>query len=92
VRRDLELVSRELGVTAAELNAWRDTFLVSDEAALKTRPADGRDFEIGRRKAKVGELTMANELWKPRSIVWRRTGLRGRSRPEPCALALHTPS
>ena len=52
---DLELVSRELGVTAAELTAWRD-------AALKTRPADGRDAEIGRLKAKVGELTMANEL------------------------------
>jgi hypothetical protein len=32
------------------------------EAALKSRPADGRDAEIGRLKAKVGELTMANEL------------------------------
>jgi hypothetical protein len=29
---------------------------------LKTRPADGRDAEIGRLKAKVGDLTMANEL------------------------------
>jgi hypothetical protein len=29
---------------------------------LKTRPADGRDHEIGRLKAKVGDLTMANEL------------------------------
>jgi hypothetical protein len=29
---------------------------------LKTRPADGRDVEIGRLKAKVGDLTMANEL------------------------------
>ena len=59
---DLELVSRELGVTAAELSAWRDAFLVAGEAALKTRPADDRDAEIGRLKAKVGELTMANEL------------------------------
>ncbi len=59
---DLELVSRELGVTAAELSAWRDAFLSAGEAALKTRPADGRDVEIGRLKAKVGELTMANEL------------------------------
>ena len=32
------------------------------EASLKTRPADGRDVEIGRLKAKVGDLTMANEL------------------------------
>ena len=59
---DLELVSRELGVTAAEPSAWRETFLAAGEAALKTRPADGRDAEIGRLKAKVGELTMANEL------------------------------
>jgi transposase-like protein len=59
---DLELVSRELVVTAAELSAWRDAFLAAGEAALKARPADGRDVEIGRLKAKVGELTMANEL------------------------------
>ena len=59
---DLELVSRALGVTAAELSAWRDAFLAAGEAALKTRPADGRDVELGRLKAKVGELTMANEL------------------------------
>ena len=59
---DLELVSRELAVTAAELSAWRDAFLAAGEASLKTRPADGRDVEIGRLKAKVGDLTMANEL------------------------------
>jgi transposase len=59
---DLELVSRELGVTAAELTGWREAFLAAGEASLKTRPADGRDVEIGRLKAKVGDLTMANEL------------------------------
>ena len=59
---DLELVSRELGVTAAEVSAWRNAFLAAVEAVLKTRQADGRDLEIGRLKAKVGELTMANEL------------------------------
>ena len=58
----LELVSRELGVTAAELSAWRGAFLAAGEASLKTRPADGRDVEIGRLKAKVGDLTMTNEL------------------------------
>jgi transposase len=59
---DLELTSRELGVTAAQLSAWRDAFLAAGEAALKTRPADDRDVEIGRLKAKVGDLTIANEL------------------------------
>ena len=59
---DLELVSRELGVTAAELSGWRDAFLAAGEAALKSRPADARDAEIGRLKEKVGDLTMATEL------------------------------
>src|SRR3954449_9619522 len=59
---DLELVSRQLGVTAAELSGWRDQFLAGGEASLKSRPADARDAEIGRLQAKVGELTMAAEL------------------------------
>src|SRR5437660_9132581 len=59
---DLELVSRNLGVTAAELSGWREAFLAAGEASLRSRPADARDAEIGRLKAKVGELTMAAEL------------------------------
>src|SRR3954453_4828312 len=59
---DLELVSRELGVTAAELSGWREAFLAAGEVSLKSRPADARDAEIGRLKEKVGELTMADEL------------------------------
>src|SRR4051812_8254194 len=59
---DLELVSRGLGVTAAELSGRREAFLAAGEGSLKSRPADARDAEIGRLKEKVGELTMANEL------------------------------
>jgi hypothetical protein len=59
---DLELISRGLGVTAAELSGWREAFLAGGEASLRSRPADARDAEIGRLKEKVGELTMANEL------------------------------
>src|ERR671915_1671382 len=59
---DLELLSRELGVTAAELSGWRDQFLAGGEASLKSRPADARDAEIDRLQAKVGELTMTTEL------------------------------
>jgi hypothetical protein len=67
---DLELVSPELGVTAAELSGWREqflaageaSFLAAGEASLRSRPADARDAEIGRLKEKVGELTMATEL------------------------------
>ena len=79
---DLELVSRELGVTAAELSAWREAFLAAGEASLKTRPADGRDVEIGRLKAKVGDLTMANELLEAKieRLEGGRPLARGRSR------------
>jgi len=59
---DMELLARRLGVTAAELSGWREAFLAGGEAALKSRPADSRDDEIGRLKEKVGDLTMANEL------------------------------
>ena len=59
---DLELLARELGVTAATLAGWREDFLAGGQAALKSRPADDRDEEIARLRAKVGELTMDNEL------------------------------
>jgi hypothetical protein len=59
---DLEILSRELGVTAATLSGWRDDFLAAGQAALKSRPNDDRDDEIARLRAKVGELTMDNEL------------------------------
>jgi hypothetical protein len=31
-------VTRELGVTAAELSAWGDAFLFAGDASLKVRP------------------------------------------------------
>src|SRR5829696_718014 len=52
---DLELVSRELGVTAATLSSWRDDFLAAGEAALASRPKYGRDLEADQLKAKLGE-------------------------------------
>jgi hypothetical protein len=58
----LELVARELNVTAARLSAWRDRALAAAEAALKERERDHRDDEIARLKGKVGEITMDNEL------------------------------
>ncbi len=58
----LELLSRELGITAARLSSWREQFLQSGRAALKKRPQDGRDLEIARLQQKVGEVTMDNEL------------------------------
>jgi hypothetical protein len=58
----LELVARELNVTAARLSEWRDRALLAAEAALKERERDDRDGEIVRLKGKVGEMTMETEL------------------------------
>jgi transposase-like protein len=59
---DLELISRELGVTAADLSGWRDSFLAAGAASLKSRSEDSRDRELRAMKEKIGDLTMANEL------------------------------
>ena len=41
---------------------WRDRALAAAEAAMKERGRDGRDEELLRLRAKLGEVTMANEL------------------------------
>jgi hypothetical protein len=79
---DLELLSRELAGTAADLSGWRDAFLAGGKASLKSRPADARDAEIGRLKEAVGDLTMVNELLgaKIEHLEVRRPLARCRSR------------
>ena len=59
---DLDALSRDLGVVAATLSSWRDSFLDGGTAAMKSRLTDDRDEEIARLQAKVGQLTMDNEL------------------------------
>src|SRR4051794_26326494 len=82
---DLELLARQLGVTAADLSGWRAAFLAAGEVSLKNRPTDARDDEIGRLKAKVGDLTMANELLEAKieRLETARPLARRRSRPTP---------
>ena len=58
----LEALSRELNVPAHRLSDWRDRVLIAAESALKDRERDAREEDIERLKAKVGEITMANEL------------------------------
>lgn len=62
----LETLARELNLTAARLSGWRDRALVAAEAAMKERERDGRDEELLRLQAKLGEVTMANELLERR--------------------------
>jgi transposase len=64
---NLDALSRELGVTAGTIAHWRDQFLSGGQAAVQSRPADERDDELGRLRAKLGELTMENELLRERA-------------------------
>lgn len=59
---DLDTVSRDMGVIAARLSRWRDSFLAAGELALKHRPGDEQDEKITRLEAKLGQILMDNEL------------------------------
>ena len=77
---DLDALSRELGVTAGTLAQWREQSLAGGQAAVKSRPADERGDELGRLRAKVGELTMENELLRERARRAEGDGPFGRRR------------
>jgi transposase-like protein len=78
---ELDVLSRELGVTAATLSTWRDQFLAGGEANLKTRKTTPEDDEIQKLKVMIGDLTMRNELLRQRAdaleeerpFPWRRS-------------------
>lgn len=87
---DLDLVSREIGVTAADLSAWRDSFLEAGAASLKSRPEDGRDRDLKAMREKIGEMSCqrmrhrSEHRWRrrtsgsrPRSTAWRPAPLFG---------------
>ena len=91
----LEVVVRELAVTAADLGGWRGAFLEAGEASLKRRPRDVRDATIGRRRASSASGTMDTELLTARIdrleaggggslLVPRRPRRRAPSSRSPC--------
>ena len=57
----LDVLSRELQVGAAQLSQWRETFLAAGSQGLSSRLGQD-EVEVIRLNAKIGELTMANEL------------------------------
>ena len=59
---DLDLVSREVGVTGSRLAQWRDAFLEGGLGALRTREADQRDERIKVLEQQLGKAVMENEL------------------------------
>ena len=80
---DLEMASRSLGVTAAALTAWRDTFPAAGEASLATRPADGEALESERLKARLGEMLLRQELLEAKIAALEGGRPLARRRPRP---------
>jgi transposase len=77
----LEILARELNLTAARLSEWRDRALAGAEAAMKERERDVRGEELLRLKAKLGEVTMANELLERKIAVLEGGRPLGHRRP-----------
>ena len=63
-----------MNITVARLSEWRDRAMAGALSALKEREQDDRDDEIARLKAKVGEITMDNELLYEKIAVLEKKG------------------
>lgn len=57
-------VSREVGVTACEIEGWQQRVLRGGEEHLKSRVGDPLGAELDAAKKRIGELSMENELLK----------------------------
>jgi len=59
--------ARQHGLTAAEVEDWREKFLLGAENALRSRPRNQealKDEQIKRLQQKVGELVLDNDILK----------------------------
>lgn len=63
----IDSLSRELGVTIAQLNEWRQAVLENMELLLKARTDDPLHAELESAKKRIGELCMENELLREKS-------------------------
>ncbi|MEX3583463.1 MAG: hypothetical protein VB137_14470 [Burkholderia sp.] len=58
----IDAVSREVGITIAELEQWRELALAGIEAGLKSRQTDPLKVRLKEAVHRVGELTMEVEM------------------------------
>ena len=57
--------ARQHGLTVAEVEGWREKFLLGAENALRTRPKDEealKDEQIKKLKQKIGDLVLDNDI------------------------------
>src|SRR4029453_16211379 len=65
-----QAAARKHGLTVAEVEEWRDRFLLGAENALRARPKDEdalKDEQIKKLKQKVGELVLDLDILKEAS-------------------------
>ena len=58
-------VARKHGLTVAEVEDWRDRFLLGAENALRNRPKDEealKEEQMKKLKQKIGELVLDNDM------------------------------
>lgn len=61
----LDQLSREFGVEAHRIAAWRDDFLAAGKEGLKSQhPLSDEDRRLREAERKIGELTMEVEVWR----------------------------
>lgn len=63
---DIEEVSRDVGVTVARLDEWRQEALFNLEQGFKQRVNDPIQKELSLAKERIGDLSMEVELFKKR--------------------------
>lgn len=57
--------ARKHALTVAEIEEWRERFLLAAENALRTRPKDDealREEQLKKLKQKIGELVLDNDI------------------------------
>jgi transposase-like protein len=78
----LDVLSRELGVEAHRLAAWRDDFLAGGKEGLKGQRPDrsAEDRSLRQAEREIGQLTMENEILRSAA---EKGGCRSRRRSGP---------
>ncbi len=78
----IQEAARQHGLTVAELEEWKERFLLAAENALRGRPKDEealKDEQIKKLKQKIGDLVMDIDILK--EAVKRHPPMPGTSEP-----------
>lgn len=69
---DLDTLSQELKVNAAALSSWREVFLASGLAGLKSREVDSRNEKITQLQKALGKTALNLEISREINRVYER--------------------